>query len=285
MRIRTSLVGLFVALLIQSLWCSPTQAAVFFDEGFESGQLLPNWSTGSCQYMNPGGSPWPNGCNPTVSTDIAHSGSHSLKKDYTTPLIPDGGGGTHGEWIDRSHPATSEVYYRWWQYGVNFVPDASRSKSFYIGLSAPNFLVTTAWGQGNLSMDSQQEVGGLSPCNGTYTSCWYAANAATVPINNGQWHCVEAHVKLNTVGLSDGVLELWTNGILTLRYGNRMFRDASGKSGITTNDLSSVRIFTQAGSGIEYYDDFAVGNARIGCSASPTSDLTPPVAPAGLKVQ
>ncbi len=47
---------------------------------------------------------------------------------------------------------------------------------------------------------------------------WLGNKRGTVnlfsPENKGNWQCVVAHVKLNTPGKSDGIFELWVNGIL-----------------------------------------------------------------------
>ncbi len=51
-----------------------------------------------------------------------------------------------------------------------------------------------------------------------------------VPIQVGQWHCVERHTKLNSVGTgpdpanADGVEELWVDGELSIRKANVRFR-------------------------------------------------------------
>ena len=51
-----------------------------------------------------------------------------------------------------------------------------------------------------------------------------------VPIQVGQWHCVERHLKLNSVGAgadpanADGVEELWVDGELTIRKADVRFR-------------------------------------------------------------
>jgi hypothetical protein len=281
--------SLIILILLAStalLCVDQADAVTFFDESFENGTLTSQgWTTGSCQYMGFTAPP-ADGCNPTRSTDLAHSGTHSLKKDYTMPLIPDGGLGTHGEWIDRAHQATDEVFYRVWVYSVNFTYDPARTKAWYTGTQYPNFVITNAWGQRNMSIDSQTEVGGVSPCNSTYTSCWYPANVVTVSQNDGQWYCIEAHAKMNTLGQANGVLELWVNGIQTLGYYNRTFRDGSTTNGmVATSNFNTVRIFTQGGSGIEYYDDFAVGDTRIGCNVSQPNNGPPPAAPVGLAVR
>jgi hypothetical protein len=286
MRNENMRIVIFILAVSSILLCvGQAKAVTFFDESFENGPLHSSgWTTDSCQYMGYS-SPFPaDGCNPTRSTDVSHSGAHSLKEDFMLPVL--GGDGNRGVWITRTHTATTDVYYRFWVYTVNFIYEGGRTKGFYAGLKYPDFVVTNAWGSNQFSIDSQTEVGGVTPCNGTYTSCWYSPNIASVGINNNQWYCVEVHAKMNTLGQADGQVELWVNGIQTLGYYNRVFRDASGKNGIRSDaDFDTVRIYTQAATGTRYFDDFAVGNTRIGCNSVLTSDITPPQAPGGLAVR
>lgn len=46
------------------------------------------------------------------------------------------------------------------------------------------------------------------------------------PIALGKWQHVKVHAKLNTPGNSDGVLEVWLNGVQTMEYTNVDFRDS-----------------------------------------------------------
>src|SRR5262249_17778332 len=114
--------------------------------------------------------------------------------------------------------------------------------------------------------------------SGTIDTCSYFPNVATVNIADDQWFCVETRMKMNTPGLFDGILELYVNGTRTLNYTNRRFRGPNVDNGFGNSSLSTfsnVRFFMQHGIGHMYYDDVAIGNARIGCGG-----ITTPPAPA-----
>jgi hypothetical protein len=67
-------------------------------------------------------------------------------------------------------------------------------------------------------------------------------------------------------------VELWIDGVQTVKYTGRPI--AFGSAGA----YDIVRMYAQYGQGDRYIDDFAVGDTRIGCSASPPS--TPTASPA-----
>jgi hypothetical protein len=85
------------------------------------------------------------------------------------------------------------------------------------------------------------------------------------PPQSGTWHCVEARMRLNDPGLSNGIFELWIDGNLDAagRGLNWLGRyDAYGINAIFLenywNDGSPV-------AQERYFDDFVVSTRRIGC--------------------
>ena len=258
----------------------PSQAATFWDDGFEN-HLTPNWDTGSC-----GGSPQ-DGCNPVISTDVAHSGTHSLKGNYLCPGA-ENGITPCGAFYDRQHTPTNEIWTRFYSYTVNFVNSPVETKRFFhkSGNSPSNVLVDHWWGSrsGGLSTE-RQVITSLAPCNAGDDACIYYSNVASKPLNDGQWYCIESHVKNNTAGQANGTIEMWVDGTQTVGYYNREL--FGGPNPIP--QYSALRIYVQSGYGLMYYDDFAVGDTRIGCgvgqSPAQGADITPPSAPAGLTVR
>ena len=116
---------------------------------------------------------------------------------------------------------------------------------------------------------------------------WLGATEETTPLFNsanvGQWHCVEARMKLNTAGQSDAVFELWVDGNLDARKSGFNWVGSYNTYGINAvffenywNEMSPV---TQA----RYLDNIVVSTMPIGCGTS-TASITPPVAPGGLTI-
>lgn len=85
----------------------------------------------------------------------------------------------------------------------------------------------------------------------------------------GKWYFIEQHVKLNTLGLSDGVLEVWINGERTTNYTNWKAR-ATGQNYI----IRDLQFSTHLGGNdsgwfwpedvFTYFDTILVSRARIG---------------------
>lgn len=276
MHIRTLTLSLFAMLSMVLYWGSPAQATVFFDDDFEANTLVgEGFTTGSCTYLQPSNPNPADGCNPLRSTDIAHSGTHSLKGIYR--------GVDSGEWIDRGYPWTDNVYTRFWYRTTAFTYDPTGgTKNLNLGDQThyPNFWVMHLFGSREFGVASQLEASG--------SNVNYTANTASVSINDNQWYCVETHIKMNTPGVADGVLEIWVDGTQTLNYPGRTFRSTTPDCSSCSSSnaaFNNVRIFVQHGVGSMYYDNFALGNTRIGCSGSPASDITPPAAPVGLAIR
>jgi hypothetical protein len=268
-------------LIVLSLWFPiSSQAATFWEESFEN-HLTPNWDTGACENM--GITPAPqDGCNPKISTDVAHSGTHSLKGTYTVS------GGQNGTFYDRAHTPTTEVWTRFYYYTVGFTYFSNETKHFFhkADNSVRDFLVDNWYSSRELSWGSESQLPGPPPCKSGGVSCNYLRNMASVPLNDNQWYCVESHVKENTLGQANGMLELWINGAQTVGYYGREFSDNP------IPQFATLRIYVQNGSGLMYYDDFAVGDTRIGCGPGQTQaggigapDVAPPRAPSGLRLQ
>ncbi|MCW8130886.1 MAG: hypothetical protein KIS92_11085 [Planctomycetota bacterium] len=102
----------------------------------------------------------------------------------------------------------------------------------------------------------------------------------------GRWVCVEAHVKLNTPGQKDGVMELWIDGLLQCNRTGLDWRGAYTDKGINAVFLEA---YWNKGSPAEqsrWFDDFVVSTQPIGplvAPANPVLRKTPFAGPAGAK--
>jgi hypothetical protein len=82
----------------------------------------------------------------------------------------------------------------------------------------------------------------------------------------GNWYCVEAHVKLNTSGLSDGVFELWIDNTLEASKTGMNWVSSYSAYGINAvyfenywNDLGAPQAEDR------FFDNIVVSTQRIGC--------------------
>jgi hypothetical protein len=81
----------------------------------------------------------------------------------------------------------------------------------------------------------------------------------------GQWYCIEAHVKLNTPGQSDGVFELRIDGQLEAARTGMNWVGSFSDYGLNALFLEN---YWNAGSPTtqeRYFDDFVVSETPIGC--------------------
>jgi hypothetical protein len=97
---------------------------------------------------------------------------------------------------------------------------------------------------------------------------WLTSAVGRTPIFDvahvGKWHCVEVHMRLNSSGQSDGVLELWVDGAMEAQrtglnyvgsapYGiNAVYFENYWNAGAPTNEE-------------RYLDNIVVSTARVGC--------------------
>jgi len=98
---------------------------------------------------------------------------------------------------------------------------------------------------------------------------WLGAASSTTPIFDashvGQWYCVEAHVRLNDAGQSNGTFELWINGAAQASRTGLNWVGSFSSYGINTVFLEN---YWNAGSPVaqeRYLDNFVVSTAPIGC--------------------
>jgi hypothetical protein len=258
---------------------------MFWQDDFEAPTNLGNWDRSSVSM-------------PYVSSSLPYQGLQSLRLDFIGP--------TGGGFMERYHPNVDEIYTRFYTQtnAFTYEPSTGTKRFENVNLNSqyvlPSFWWEHLFGSRELSVVGQVVA---EPCASTghpaYDSCNYYANIARVPLNDNQWYCIETHLKMNTPGVANGVIELWIDGVQTMSYTGRTFRGPSvshpsGNSSLTT--FNAIRLYRQAGVGTMWYDTFAVGSTRIGCSAgsappasappaSPPSTTSPPNAPTGVTIR
>lgn len=101
---------------------------------------------------------------------------------------------------------------------------------------------------------------------------WLGAVRTATPVFDqshvGRWYCVEAHVRLNDAGRSDGVFELWIDDYLEARHADLNWIGHFADYGLNTVFFEN---YWNAGSPVDqsrYMDNFVVSTQRIGCGRS-----------------
>jgi hypothetical protein len=98
---------------------------------------------------------------------------------------------------------------------------------------------------------------------------WLGSTLGRTPLlgteQAGTWRCVEAHMRLNDPGQSNGVFELWVDGSLDASRANLNWVGSYAPYGINAVFLEN---YWNDGSPVaqeRYFDDFVVSTRRIGC--------------------
>jgi hypothetical protein len=94
------------------------------------------------------------------------------------------------------------------------------------------------------------------------------------------WYCVEVEVKANTLGQSDGYVNVWVDGVQVLNRANQNLR-CSYDTGIVTIQVGDQvdRLNSEQVDEYRYWDDIVISKSYIGPIGSP-----PPKPPSNLRV-
>ena len=98
--------------------------------------------------------------------------------------------------------------------------------------------------------------------------------------HNNQWYCIEAHVRLNDPGYSNGVQEFWIDGQLEARREGLDFVRSYTAYGINAVFFENYWNSGSPRQQERYFDNIVVSTQPIGCI-----DNTPPNSPRNLKIQ
>jgi len=100
---------------------------------------------------------------------------------------------------------------------------------------------------------------------------WIGAVHGTNPLfsaaNVGVWHCVEAHVRLNDAGSSNGLQEMWIDGVLDAQRTGLNWVGSYNAYGINAVFLENYWNAGSPASQDRFMDNFVVSTQRIGCGA------------------
>ena len=215
-------------------------------------------------------------------TSVKFSGTSSVRLNYpsscqTSTTSNQCGGSAH-----RAIPPTDDLYRRAYFRMSGSGPNPTNSGVFEVANAFTKVLRTTSdginrlwWmmgccGSKNLMITLENTPPGAA--TNYYSSATFADN---------RWYCIETHEKLNTPGVANGIVQAWVDGAQVLNVTNVKYRLAGNN-----NRWNSVAIFRQVGAGNIWWDRYAAGDTRIGCSGSiPQGDSNPPTIPSGVSAR
>jgi hypothetical protein len=153
-------------------------------------------------------------------------------------------------------------------------------------VSRAHVFATSGWLQAAVGMvweDNSSSLGlGIDPVSGVEGSTvittryndqlvfkWLGHRSAQTqvyaPANHNRWFCVEAHMKLNTPGQSDGSFTLWIDGTKEAENTGINWRGGYTAYGINAIFLENYMNYGPSRTQSRYVDNFVVSRARIGC--------------------
>ena len=178
------------------------------------------------------------------------------------------GSNNNGGGIQVSFTESEEIWVRYYcRYPVNFsFSSGGYNKQIYLnnGLDGHSYwgVHDYEWGGYVNSAASPQKSG--------------VTFATTMGGNNGdgQWHCFEWHFKMNTVGQTDGIVELWLDGTQIMTTSDNEFR-TSGSQGFTNFRMGENLDSSAVALALQDFDDVAVSDSgRIGPLEPKVNDAT-----------
>lgn len=244
-----------------------SHAAIFWDDEMEAGNTGFLLSATAMSY----------------DTAVKFSGSGSFRLNYPsacqTSTTQNQCGGSAG----RAIPHTDDLYRRAYFRMSGTGPNPTNSGVFETALAFTKMLNTESTG---ISRDwwvmgccrGKTFLAGLEnvPSAGRTTNVY-----SSITLADNRWYCIETREKMNTPGVANGIAEAWVDNVKVMTKTDVMFRSAGN-----TNNWDRVGIFRQIGAGNIWWDRYATGNSRIGCSGSnPQGDTTPPNIPSGASVR
>lgn len=137
-------------------------------------------------------------------------------------------------------------------------------------------MIAHVWGDGTGDTLLQDPASGIDASGNVVTTKyndftnlrWLGARRGTTAVfssdASGEWHCVEAHVKLNTPGLSDGVFEFWIDGNLEARRTDLNWIGSWQEYGINAVFVENYWNGGAPGARGRYVDNFVIATKRIG---------------------
>lgn len=267
---------------------------VIWCDSFENEDLGPGSSVGENYYdFSPGSDPENM---VRINSESVH-GSYALKNHWNAGAGLGSTGGfmrTFGRnpvnSLSHSTKDFDEVYWRMYiklQDGFIGQPDKLTRATIFAKADWSQAIIAHLWApSGLLEVDPAR---GIDASGQLKTSGWndfvnldfIGADKGINKLVPGAWHCIEAHVKLNTPSASDGVFEFWIDDKLQAGRSDLNWRYSWQDYGINTIIFSD---YWGAGSPIEqerYLDAIVISTKRVGC----LDGTAPPKPPSNITIE
>lgn len=270
-------------------------AAVIWCDGFEDADLGPGGTVAEnyFDYNDNGGS--------MARTNAEHAeGSYAMRVRWAAGQVSAGSMiRTFGRAGVRSQGRSTEdfrdVYWRIYvklQAGFEGQPDKLTRATSFADSSWSQSMIAHIWAP-NGSVLQIDPASGIDSSGNLATSGWNdLSNINWLGIRRGPsgftpgvWQCMEAHVKLNTPGSSDGVFEYWLDGVPQASRTDLNWVGTWTDYGINAVMFSNYWGATSPKQQERYLDAMVISTSRIGCLGAVVADTTPPDAPTGVRVE
>jgi len=270
------------------IWCDDFEAnrlASYFEYDNRAGDFVPmsslgvNGSTGMRVIYRPGqssagGMKLAFGLTPDPYFRVVDAGTAKYREVYWRMYVKNQSGWTGGG-ADKLSRAIVFANSNWAEAALGHVWSGSSP-----GPDQDYLIIDPASGTdaaGNLQTTSYNDIAHFR---------WLGGEKGTTPLFNsanvGQWHCVEAHMKLNTAGQSDGLFEFWVDGSLNAQHTGLNWLGSYSAFGINAIFFENYWNATSPVVQQRYFDNIVVSTQPIGCGSVTTTAL--PAAPTGLTI-
>lgn len=275
-------------IILGGILCHPSaNASIYWDDDFE----IPLAQSGKWVYLQ-------GACSGTqcpylvdISNDAHFSGTQSLRLNYGSIQGDD----THNVGIVRTVPQTDPTLFTRFYYrtkAFTYSPSPVVTTHFYqedLGTGVVHLPDSGAMGIAvQTSEDCYFKIAGVVTLTQDCYANWIAfPKTPAIRLQDDTWYCIETETTMNSLGMNNAVLRLWVDGVLTVEYTNFRLRGMlpNGPNGNSSlSGFNAIHIYKQTGTGLMYFDRFAVGDTRIGCLTL-GKDITAPVAPANLDIR
>jgi hypothetical protein len=232
--------------------------------------------------------PWTYSSSTKPSIDLSAnspSGGGALKFTYAAGTYPTSTNGGTAEYSGLSGGSGTEYYFgHWVKWSPGFTWNAVGNKIDYIwtrdktpSLSSYAYIATrTNNGGWNLFVDVGIDTPHARSCNRTIPT-----------FATGRWYWFEIHVKMNTVGSRNGVIEVWVDDVQCMTYTDVKMVEIQTTWGYFLHSP----IWGGGGGTIPatqylWVDHTVISRSRIGRpGASAASDTTPPSTPTNIQAR
>ncbi len=256
----------FFAVLFLCITTQTINAQTLLQDGFESGDRSASTGGGYWGDYTPSTT--------TISTEMAHSGSHSLRFQFNGNSDQ-----TADAWAEQRAvlPQINEFWGRMYVYiptnysHRNVSPNNNKFWAIYANpYTSPGFQINlslSAASGGNSNLDIHRYH------NGSEKPAMTVFNNFIATVDRGKWMEVMVRVKVPTSSTAnDGIVQVWKNGVQVVSYTNLDMYGSAGR-----NYINEMYLLGWSNSGFDqttvmYIDDVVISNSSL----TPVSTFAPP---------